>query len=289
MILFADRAATVLEKVLNKISQKKFLLPLNVCPIVPDTFIKANKQFEFIDINLETLCMDYNLILNKIKNDNSIDGLLFVKTFGIKIDTEPFFKRIRDINRNIFIIDDMCPSIQQFNCNIENSYADMMLFSTGYSKYIDIEYGGYGFLKKDDFQNIFEDRSVDVTFLEYKKTVLGQIKLMKKHKAELNQIYKQNIPEEYHLGEKFNNWRFSILVDKKDELLEDIFKVEGLFASSHYAQVDYNYVEEPAKNSNTKRIHNKIINLFNDFRFTTDKAYQIVDIVNKHIKNEELK
>ena len=283
MILFEDRAASVLYNVLNSISNKKFLLPLNVCPIVPDTFIRANKEFEFCDINLETLCMDENLILEKITQDKTIDGLLFVKTFGIEFDIQPLFKKIKSINKDIFIIDDMCPCIQEFDYDIESSYADMALFSSGYSKYVDIGYGGYGFLKDDKFKNIFEDKTEVKEFLEYKDEILKQIPLMKKHKEELNKIYQDNIPKHLHLGEKFNNWRFSILIKDKDKILEEIFKIDGLFASSHYPQVDFDYTPNPVKNSNTKKIHDEILNLFNDFRFTKEKAYQIVDIINRHI------
>ena len=281
MILFEERAATVLYKVLTTLTNpKKFLLPLNICPIVPDTFLKANIDFEFIDINLETLCMDEDLALDKIKNDDTIDGVLFVKTFGIEFDSEPFYQTIKQINPDIFIIDDMCPCIQRFDYDIENSYADMALFSSGYSKYVDIGYGGYCFLKDENFSNIFEDMGKTKEFLEYKNTLQTQIPLMEKHKEALNSIYRANLPKELHLGEQFNGWRFSILVDNKEKILEEIFKIEGLFASSHYPQVDYNYKDNPIQNSNAQKVHNKIINLFNDFRFDKEKAYQVVDIIN---------
>jgi len=281
MILFEDRASTVLYNVLKAIGNKKFLLPLNVCPIVPDTFIKANKEFEFCDINLETLCMDENIILEKIQQDDTIDGILFVKTFGIEFDVQPLFKKIKLINKDIFIIDDMCPCIQEFDYDIENSNADMTLFSSGYSKYVDIGYGGYGFVKYEIFKDIFNDKTKTKEFLEYKDEILERIPLMKQHKNELNKIYKDNIPKHLHLGDKFNNWRFSLLVENKDEILEDIFKIDGLFASSHYPQVDFNYTSNPIINSNVKKVHDKILNLFNDFRFTKDKAYKVVDIINK--------
>lgn len=284
MIIFEDRAATVLYKTLKSLKNKnKFLLPLNICPIVPDTFIKANINFEFVDINLKTLCMDENIVLEKIKSDKNIDGILFVKTFGININTEDFFKNIKSINNNIFIINDMCPSIQQFDINIEESVADMVLFSSGYSKYVDIGYGGYGFLKDYSFLNIFEDKTKDTDFLEYKNKILTQIPIMQKQKSELNSIYINNLPKDIFLGEKFNNWRFSILVDNKEKILNDIFKIEGLFASSHYPQVDYNYSSNPIKNSNAQKIHNRIINLFNDFRFNKEKAYKVTDIINKNL------
>lgn len=283
MILFEDRAATVLYKVLKKIKNKKFLLPLNVCPIVPDTFLKADKEFVFIDIDLDTLCMDEKLILQQLKEDESIDGVLFVKTFGIELGTEPLFQKIKSINKDIFIIDDMCPCVQEFEHEIENSFADMALFSSGYSKFVDIGYGGYGFLKELAFKNIFKDKENTPEFLEYKEKLLEKILLMKTHKAELNAIYKENLPKELFLGEKYNAWRFSLLVENKEKLLEKIFEVEGLFASSHYPQVDYNYVKKPIKNSNANKVHKKILNLFNDFRFTKEKAYQVIDIINNNL------
>lgn len=284
MILFEDRASTVLYEVLTNLTlSRKFLLPLNICPIVPDTFKKANIEFEFIDINLETLCMDEELVLERIKNDKEIGGVLFVKTFGIELNCEEFFKEIKFIDKNIFIINDMCPSIQEFDYDINNSYSDLTLFSSGYSKYIDIGYGGYGFIKNDSFINIFKDKSNSSEFLEYKNNILTQIPIMKKHKEKLNSIYMNNLPKEIHLGEKFNNWRFSILLKNKEKILEEIFKIDGLFASSHYPQIDYDYVKNPTKNSNAKKIHDNIINLFNDFRFNTEKAYQVVDIINNNL------
>lgn len=285
MILFEKRAAIVLEKVLKALKNKeKFLLPLNVCPIVPDTFKKLNIEFDFIDISLNTLCMDENSVLKKLKYDKTIDGILFVKTFGIEMDAEPFFKQIKSINSNIFIINDMCPSIPLFNVNINNSYADMALFSSGYSKYVDIGYGGYAFLRNNQFKNIFDNQENSNDFLNYKDKIQKEIKLIKIHKKELNAIYQKELPSSIHLGKQFNNWRFSIIIDNKNEILNEIFKVKGLFASSHYPQVDFDYVDNPVQNSNTERIHNNILNLFNDFRFTKEKAYLVSHIINKYIK-----
>jgi dTDP-4-amino-4,6-dideoxygalactose transaminase len=284
MILFEDRAATVLYEVLKKLPHpKKFLLPLNVCPIVPDTFIKANIKFDFIDINVNTLCMDFDLIFDKIKNDQEVDGILFVKTFGIDLDTTDLYQQIKSINQNIFIIDDCCPCIQNFNYDIKSSYADMALFSSGYSKYVDIGYGGYGFLKDNKFNHIFINKNKDPDFLEYKVKIQTDIQQMNKHKATLNTIYQSNLPKEIQLGDKFNTWRFSILVDNKEEILKKIFEIDGLFASSHYPQVDFDYSSHPIKNSNTQKVHTKIINLFNDFRFTEEKAYKVVDIINRNL------
>jgi len=280
MILFEDRAATVLFNILTQIPQKRFLLPLNICPIVPDTFIKAKKEFEFIDISMQTLCMQEDIALKRLQEDSSIDGILFVKTFGIVFNIEPFYKKVKQLNKNIFIIDDMCPCKQNFQHNIEESFADVALFSSGYSKYVDIGYGGYAFIKNTPFNFIFKDKTNEVDFLEYKQKVLSLIPKMDEHKILLNSIYSHGIDKKYHLGSNFNSWRFSILVENKEEILKEIFKNDNLFASSHYPQVDFNYKKQTIENSNTKKVHNKIINLFNDFRFTTEQTHKTIKIIN---------
>lgn len=284
MILFRDRASTVLYDILMSIPQKKFLLPLNVCPIVPDTFLKAKKEFVFIDITLHNLCMDKEIVRQKLKEDSTIDGLLFVYTFGIILEMQSFYNEIKKYNKNIFIIDDMCPCIQNFNYDIENSYADMALFSSGYSKFIDIGYGGYGFVKDKLFKNIFNNNEQDNDFINYKEEILLKITQMIKHKNDLNSIYKKMIPKEIHLGSRFDTWRFSVLVENKEVVLQEIFNVDGLFASSHYPQVDYTYVSNPQVNTNTNKIHQQIINLFNDFRFSKEQAISVAKIVTTNYK-----
>jgi hypothetical protein len=286
MILFRDRAAIVLYEVLTTLDKdKRFLLPLNICPIVPDTFLRTNIKFEFVDINTNTLCMDENLALEAIKNDSSIGGVLFVKTFGIKMDGEVFYQKIKDANPDVFIIDDQCLSIQDFGFDINDSLASLTLFSSGYSKYVDIGYGGFGFLKDDEFKGVFQDASKGEDFLAYKADIQKRIPLMRQHKERINGIYRKKISSDLHLGEDFENWRFSILINNKELLLKKIFQEEGLFASSHYAAIDYKYVDSPIQDSNSHKIAGNIVNLFNDFRFTEEKAIKTAEIVNIFYKN----
>lgn len=319
MILFENRASVILFNVLKQMPLgSKFLLPSNICPIVPSVFLKAKVDFEFLDICIKTLCMDPQKVIQTLETDSSITGVLFVHTFGIDLEVESFFKSIKMLKGDTFIIDDRCLMIPDFDLNIEKSYADMALFSTGYSKYIDINWGGFAFLKDkymyvksdlvfkeedleeftQDTQRCINDKSLfeykDTCWLGsntilyndfevYKKEIEKRTLLMKQQKEKLNKIYENNLPKSIHLGKEFSSWRFSILVENKELLLKKIFQ-EKLFASSHYKEVDYMFKKEYSKESNAKDIHNKIINLFNDFRFNEDKAQKIVNIINKFLK-----
>ena len=284
MILFRNRASIVLHDVLLTLDKKtKFLLPLNICPVVPETFKKVGIKFEFIDIDIKTLCMDEELALEAIRNNKSIGGILFVKTYGIDLNTEEFYKKLKFINQNLFIINDLCLSPPDFDFDIDNSFASLTLFSSGYSKYVDIGYGGFGFLKDNEFKKRLQDNKNSKLFLDYQIKIKEKIPLIRRHKSKLNSIYQKGIPLNIHLGEAFENWRFSILIDNKNDLLDAIFQEKGLFASSHYMPIDNKYTDNPKQNSIANKISSKIINLFNDHRFTEEKAEKTVKIINNFI------
>ena len=86
MILqFEERASVILYNFLVDIPRKNtFLLPANVCPIVPAVYLKAGVSFEFVDINLETLEMNPRVILSKLKkNPNTYCGIHSVSAYGV--------------------------------------------------------------------------------------------------------------------------------------------------------------------------------------------------------------
>lgn len=331
MKVFDVRASVILFNMLVSLkkqrphtSDKYFLIPSNVCPIVPAIFLKAKVSFDFLDVSLSSLCMDENLLIDRIKIDKNVEGVLYVKTFGVVFDSENLFQKIKKINNNIFVIDDCCLCPPNFDYKIENSAADAALFSTGYSKYIDIDWGGFGFLK-DNFiysQKIIPFNPIDLKkitlemnnglieksiFLykdndwlgseiklhdnidDYSSQVIGRLDEIIKHKDTLNNIYSKNLNKRIQLGQEFWNWRFSIFVESKKELLDKIFDV-GLFASSHYQDISEMYIKQETyfKNrSNANFIHSKIINLFNDFRFSEDDAYKVVKVINTHVNKEK--
>jgi len=302
---------------------KHFLIPSNVCPIVPAVFLKAKVNFDFIDISMTSFCMDEGLLLERIKNDISINGVLFVKTFGIEFDATNIYRKIKNINDDIFIIDDCCLCPPNFEYAINNSIADAAIFSTGYSKYVDIGWGGFGFIKdkyeyinkqilfnKDHLIMLTKNMNESVlnnshfhykdnnwlggeaflydNFDQYNEQVNNQLYKVKKHKKLINNIYSQNLNNNIQMNREFWNWRFSIFVEGKKRLLEKIFE-SGLFASSHYKEVNFMFGKsENQYNSNTKIIHSRIVNLFNDFRFSENDAYKIVDLINAHIEKRGL-
>ena len=153
MVVIENRATTVLYNFLksNRI-EGFFLLPANVCPIVPLTFLKAGVNFEFIDID-STHAMDKQLCLLRIK-DIKYTGFLFIQPYGKVINNDVFYQKIKSIRKELFIIDDRCLCMPRLTIEPQTN-VDLELYSTGYAKYVELSYGGWGIINN----NLNYDRS----------------------------------------------------------------------------------------------------------------------------------
>lgn len=309
-IITANRASAIIYGFIRSYSKGKYLLPANVCPIVPLTFKKANVDFEFIDINNKTLCIDEEKVIEKISGINTnYEGIVFVHTYGALQDIHNFFKRIKTISPNTKIIDDRCLCFP--DTEIQDVCSDLILYSTGYGKTIDLGYGAFAYIKDglnlkeeihkysesdlqeltDDYKLCLQNRSnisvknskwLDTKLNTLDKTsyfqlITQKIAEIKTHKGKINKIYNSNLNGNIKLGHDFNNWRYNIIVNNKDKVLRRIFDA-GLFASSHYIPSSVLFSNENYPEAES--LSEKIINLFNDYYFSEQKAKDICKIIN---------
>ncbi|MFF2091715.1 hypothetical protein [Paenibacillus sp. NPDC058174] len=310
------RASAIIYNILKGYtSNNTFLMPSNICPIVPITFFKAGKSFEFIDISNDTLCMDEEIIIQKLKrNPKNYAGVFFVRTFGVEESFEYLFKQIKEINDDFIIIDDRCLSTPSFQ--YVETQADVVLYSTGYSKVVDIGFGGFAQIKNnikyDKSPLTYSEKSYGDIINSYKKSIESNSKyiyedcdwldnsnlnisyecyssLIEKEfaasihiKNEMNKIYSENLPKQIQLDSKFQSWRFNIRLSNRDSIINELFK-HNLFASTHYASLKG--IFSKGKAPNAERLHSSIINLFNDKYYNEEKAYRTVDIINRIITN----
>lgn len=316
MIIFRSRASGVLfDFLVSNSTYKKFLIPCNICPIVPLTFLKANIEFEFIDISKQTLCMDFEIVLNKIKkNPLKYKGILFSHTYGVEKSFDDEFRLVKELNDEIIIIDDRClcmPDSKKINY-----FADLTLYSTGYSKYVDVGVGGFGYqsinnkiinynlnFNKNDLDSIIikykksieskqefcykdsnwlDNKIPAIPFYVYMNSVEEKVLEIAEHKRIINYIYRSKLPKEIQLSDEYQNWRFNISVSNKKELLGKIFS-KKLFASSHYEPLNKTFSNSIDTFYNASKLHENIINLFNDIYITTDQAQYISEIINEAI------
>jgi len=296
------------------------LIPANVCPIVAVTLMKAKRDIELVDIDPKTLCLDEEATMLKIANSpEKYSGIVFVHTYGTSYRSEKFFEELKKIAANLLIIDDYGSAVPLFEPPA--TAADVLIFSTGYAKYVDLGYGGYGFLQKSvryrserssfnsaDHDALVKEEKValsantkfqyrdsdwldtrhpNTSFGRYRHSLMKNMALRAEHQNNLNRIYEEMIPRKYHLGKEFSNWRFNVLVPEKDKLLKRIFeyKASKLFASSHYQSLKDVFAR--GEDSVAAKLHQNIVNLFNNFQYTAEQARTTAWIVADYLDEAE--
>ena len=313
-IVFEYRSSIILFNILLGLPNKKpFILPSNICPIVIATFKKAKRPFTFVDISLKTFEMNKEKLIEIIREKpDAYGGILWLRPYGINKSNEDFFLTIKKLNKKIFIIDDCC--LSKPSLSFENHNQDLTLFSTGYSKYIDYGWGGFGWVNSKEihysradlifdnndlitlnkaFQNSIDNNTKYVysdnnwlggeikhDFTEYRKKIIEDLPKISNHKKRINNIYSNIIYEDAQFPQEYQDWRFNIYINNKDKLIKKIFS-EKLFASSHYYPMPKLLKLKPAVNSEI--LYNKIINLFNDKRYSEKMAVRTAKLINNHI------
>jgi dTDP-4-amino-4,6-dideoxygalactose transaminase len=295
------RASAVLFKFL--ISNRRtggYLVPANVCPIVPAVFHKAGVPFEFLDICPETLALDLDLVEKRIRRGGCA-GVLYVRTYGSVFDVERAFESLKEADPDLVLIDDRCLAKPRFEHS--GACTDLELYSCGYSKFVDLSWGGWGHLSErvsydeiavpyspqrhddlvaqfrllKDQSRVFEYRDSDwldagmvvTPWREFETLVRERMEVAVCHQKAINECYRSLLPQEYCLPEIFSNWRFHLWVSEPSELIKAISDA-GLFASSHYGSLVPAF--GPGKVPVAARLGSQVVNLFNDFRFDLEKA-----------------
>lgn len=303
------RASSVLYSFLisNGLMHKRVALPANICQIVPLTFLKANCNIIFVDI-------DYNYVMDEtmieqLCEKQQIDILFFVRTYGIQEDFNQLFNQVKKWNPSIVIIEDCCLCKPDLETLIHDNI-DLQLYSTGYAKYVELGEGGFGKVQDwysnknivDEFEPIHLERIKEeyiacikekrqITYKEsnwldlrrcevsrdvYFEKVQEIYPRIEVQKNKINDIYYEIIPKVLQFKKCYQDWRFNIYVANKNEVLKALYQNE-LFASSHYVSVQgvFTTIHFP----NVFLVQSGIINLFNDFRYNEDMAYKTACII----------
>ena len=274
-LLTANRANKLLYNFIkvNNIAGK-VLLPANVCPDVVTTLQFAGLSVQFLDLQAETLCMNQEAALHEAKDANM---LIFVHTYGIEYEFTAFFQQLREVNPDLIIVDDKCLCLPDLN--VKDSEADLVLYSTGEKKMVNLGGGAIGYLAdKWEYDEVAVEGcdclSNELWLLDPKQLYLKMDTIIA-HKEKLNAVYRALLPEAIQLPDAFQHWRFNILVQNKQEILDALF-AEDLFASGHYASLSEDCIV-------ASNLHKYVINLFNDKYFTIEQAEKVCEIINRYL------
>ena len=184
--------------------------------------------------------------------------------------------------QELAIVDDKClclPVLSENNDGI-SSVADLTLFSLGAKKQVNMGEGAIGFVRNvRQYEDVLVEKNDVLYNRHYSLDESAFLKEKSKvciRKERINSIYRSCLPKFVQLHSGFQNWRFNIWVDNKDQVLKSIFEA-NLFASSHYkSQSDSCLVADS--------LHQHVINLFNDFYYSESQAFKTCEIINERLK-----
>jgi hypothetical protein len=314
--VFEARACSILYNVLCTLRDSRpFLLPANVCPIVPITFLKAGQPFSFVDIAASEWTMDKDSCLRALKRSpKGLAGVLFVRTYGAERDENQFFAMLKGRQPDLLVIDDRC--LCRPICEEKDlvSSADITLFSTGHAKHVDLGFGGFAHLTAEvsygrhesdfseevliettkryklAFATCSSFESADESWLDvsrpdmswrvYRRKVADALRIADQQKLKMNALYQELLPAEIQMPSDFQRWRFNIRIARPDEVVERLFR-EGLFASRHFQAPTGVFCS--GRFEQTETLHSEVVNLFNDRYYDDDKAVRTAKIISAHV------
>ena len=131
----AKRASTILYRFLLNSKIDVWILPANICYIVPLVFLKAEKKIQFVDVYIDSYLTDECELSKILKNDIPM-GILLNHSYGIEHDFSTLANFIKEKFPESSIIEDKCLCIPEILERL-NPHIDLVIFSTGYSKYCD--------------------------------------------------------------------------------------------------------------------------------------------------------
>lgn len=310
-VLAARASAILYNLLLSRADGRPFLLPANVCPVVPLTFLKAKVPFEFVDITSEDLHMDLEACQRLLSaNEGSYGGLLYVHSYGDPSTPKECFAEIKEANPDLLLIDDRCLCVPDLEPD-GSPAADVVLYSTGYAKIVDLGIGGYAFL---DEKTIYDEREpppfrppaweqieqdyklcletgspykyVDSDWLQteadlsswsrYSERVRNNLKISLIQRRHINAVYDELIPEERRLPPDYQQWRYNVRVKDSKRTLSAIFS-GGLFASSHYQSLPG--IFGPGTGPKADELAHHVVNLFNDHHYSPEMAEKTARLV----------
>ena len=316
MLVTARRASAILYNLLKSIKDDRaFLLPASICPIVPLTFLKAGRAFEFVDISPDTLVMNSSETLRRLRRHRGrYAGVLFVRAYGAMFPMEELFRAIKEIDPSLLIVDDRCLTPPEFDAADEDT--DVVLYSTGVSKYADIAVGGLGRIRdgipysvhatdfrEEDLLQLtasykravaervqfnyvdsawLDNRPLGMSNSKYERVAADNVRDIREWKKAINAVYAENLPGDIQLPSAYQNWRFNVFVPESDWMMKSIFS-QGHFASSHFASLQGIFSQGPAA-MHAENVGGRIVNLFNDRHYSPEKAFALTRIIREHVK-----
>lgn len=128
---------------------KEILVPSFTFPATIGTIKWAMAKYRYIDINIDTYCIDESLIEDELKENDNIEAIMAVNCFGNVCNIKKIEKMVRDYD--IKIIYDSAPALgsEIYDKKVGN-FGDIEVFSLHATKILPTGEGGFLSVKDRD-------------------------------------------------------------------------------------------------------------------------------------------
>ena len=317
MYVLGSRALSILGNFLIFNRIQKVFLPANCCPVVYALLGSLDIKVQTLDLTPNLRNLNMNPLKNFLaKNSNEVTALLLAHTYGALSDFNESNTRGLRTAGLTYIIDDRCLCIPKF----ENFWADLTLFSFGYSKFIQLnQSGAIAFVKKPSTykrlswkynkksyeavdqalrrhhnpymvgKNIGnlswvsnEEEKLNLSVDWILKTIPILVEQTLEKKIILNTIYRGQLGSETEIDILDDQFNFWRFNILIDDSALVLKKIfnAGLFASDHYRTYD-------GSCENSTDLSKNVINLFNGMTQTKEFCLACCDIILKGTKGEK--
>jgi hypothetical protein len=292
-VVVNNSATKIIFDLIKSNVNKKLIIaiPSNICPKLACALGKRNKLISLPINKNHFINQNY---LKKIIKIKKIGAVLLVYPYG-HYTKKKYYKLIKELNnKNILVLEDFClcnpiKILKNINKLINNS---CKIFSTGYTKFVDLNKGGFGIFNNEKYSYILKNNKKFtinfkkkyqinpklLSFETFKKSIYFKLitKIAEKrqdHSRKINKIYNKLLNNK-KIQKIKGGWRFCFKVVSNKNFL----KVKKLkFNKSIFFGYNYNDIlnDKKAKKyflKGKKAKKNNLINLFNDFRYNKTMA-----------------
>ena len=312
VVTTAQRASGLLYAYAQGMPAGTWLVPANSCPDVPATLIAAGHRVETVDVQSSTLVIDGELLRERVAR-GPVRGILVISSYGLTeiAWTHSLWSELKSLQPDLKIVWDRCLGYPELASRELLEVVDMELFSTGRAKSLDLGRGGWAVTRQPlkACERAFQQEDLEAWEAQIKHhrglgTPLAQQSIhchwlntgpvapdyldqvpsglgeAVSHRTSLNHIYACALPPEACLPDSFQHWRFNLLTNERETLLQTLF-ANGLWASGHYQDVSPMFGLTPCPV--TRGLGRHVVNLFTDGTYNRERAERTAGLVREHL------
>ncbi len=148
-MIVAARACEILYNlIISTGTEVEYIVPANCCNSVSMTFASAGVQPFYVDIEPGTLDVNHHRVKERLAvGAGTRRVVLYIRPYGDVQDAEVFFSELKALDPTLLIIDDRCLCFPDLRVSWQRTHADVVLFSTGGGKVVELGFGGYAFIR----------------------------------------------------------------------------------------------------------------------------------------------